>query len=109
MKFPVDLKGFFLCELTDERELELAESFRANCDKDKAAEMVATIITTTEQSMTDPEDIAAWKSLDKFGRFLWIVTESYVVGALTAFRIAAEANKAAVEDLENMAEEVTTL
>lgn len=109
MKFPVDLKDYFLCDLTDEREAELVKSFRAGCDKGEAAEMVATIITNTEKSLTDPQDIATWKSLDEIERVLWIATESYVVGAVTAFRIMAEANKATVEDLEKMAEGVTTL
>ena len=109
MKFPVDLNDFFLCELTDDHETALAESFRANCDKGQAAEMVETIITNTEKSFTDPEDIATWKSLDRIERILWIATESYVVGALTAFRIMAKANKATIEDLEKMAEGVTTL
>ena len=97
-----EIRAEFLCEITDETRNDLAATFREKCDFAEAADLVCTVIQNMRDAAeANKEDAAALNEMDMGDKILFLVREAYVVGAITAFEIAVQANAAGIRALQS--------
>lgn len=97
-----EIRAEFLCEITDEVRESLTKMFRDKCTYNEAADLFCAAIQNIENAAeANKDDAAAFDEMNMLDKILLLIREAYVVGAITAFEIAAQTNAAGIISLES--------
>ena len=96
-----EIKGALLGDITSPAAVtELLEAFRAQWDREKAADLTETIARKTEeQAAADPAMKADFDSWTPFDRLLWIVKEAFCLGQLQGHQTAQEITRMQLDQM----------